>query len=75
VPLGVSVVIMDEDFAKDAYDALSELVGIGGRPRAYLRSGRTSRLNARFSEAERAEIEVGAAAIGMTTRAPLRRRR
>ena len=39
---------------------------IGGRPRSYLRSGRTQRLNVRFSKQERAEIDVAAAAIGMT---------
>lgn len=39
---------------------------MGGRPRSYHRSGRMLRLNARFSEQERAEIEVAAAAIGMT---------
>ena len=42
------------------------LNGIGGRPRSYLRSGRTLRLNVRFSTQERAEIDVAAAAIGMT---------
>jgi uncharacterized protein (DUF1778 family) len=42
------------------------LNGIGGRPRSYLRSGRTLRLNVRFSKQERAEIDVAAAAIGMT---------
>ena len=42
------------------------LNGIGGRPRSYVRSGRTLRLNVRFSKQERAEIDVAAAAIGMT---------
>jgi uncharacterized protein (DUF1778 family) len=42
------------------------LNGIGGRPRSYLQSGRTLRLNVRFSKQERAEIDLAAAAIGMT---------
>jgi hypothetical protein len=42
------------------------LIGIGGRPRSYLPSGRTLRLNVRLSKQERAEIDVAAAAIGMT---------
>ena len=44
----------------------ASLNGLGGRPRSYLRSGRTLRLNVRFSKQERAEIDVAAAAIGMT---------
>jgi uncharacterized protein (DUF1778 family) len=42
------------------------LNGIGGRPRSYVRSGRSVRLNVRFSKQERAEIDVAAAAIGLT---------
>jgi hypothetical protein len=54
---------MDEELAEDG--AIVS-VRIGGRPRSYRKSGRALRLNARFSEQERAEIEIAAAAIGMT---------
>ena len=54
----------DEPTEVDSIPA--SLNGIGGRPRSYLRSGRTLRLNVRFSTQERAEIDVAAAAIGMT---------
>lgn len=53
-------------------DERDEIVGdeagaaLNGRPRAQHQSGRTFRLNARFSDQERAEIAIAAAAIGMT---------
>jgi uncharacterized protein (DUF1778 family) len=57
---------MEDKFAEqgDRWSVGSD--GIGGRPRSYHPSGRMMRLNARFTEQERAEIEVAAAAIGMT---------
>jgi hypothetical protein len=57
---------MDEDLSQRAGRAGGEPDGVSGRPRPGHRSGRVLRLNARFSEKERAEIEVAAAAIGMT---------
>ena len=57
---------MDDEFSEDAGRASVGSAGIGGRPRSYHRSGRLMRLNARFTEQERAEIELAAAAIGMT---------
>jgi hypothetical protein len=53
-------------------DELDAIVGdevgaaLNGRPRAQHQSGRTFRLNARFSEQEQADIAIAAAAIGMT---------
>jgi uncharacterized protein (DUF1778 family) len=55
---------MDEELDEIVVDGAEAT--LNGRPRAQLRSGRTFRLNARFSEQERAEIEIAAAAIGMT---------
>jgi uncharacterized protein (DUF1778 family) len=57
---------MDNKFTEDGDHASVGPAGIGGRPRSYHPSGRMVRLNARFTEQERAEIEVAAAAIGMT---------
>ena len=57
---------MDDEFTEEVDSGPEGSTGIGGRPRSYHRSGRMLRLNARFSEQERAEIEVAAAAIGMT---------
>ncbi len=55
---------MDEELDEIVVDGAEAT--LNGRPRAQLRSGRTFRLNTRFSEQERAEIEIAAAAIGMT---------
>jgi uncharacterized protein (DUF1778 family) len=55
---------MDEELDEIVVDGAEAT--LNGRPRAQLQSGRTFRLNARFSEQERAEIEIAAAAIGMT---------
>jgi len=57
---------MDDEFTEDVDSRPEAATGISGRPRSYHRSERAFRLNARFSEQERAEIEVAAAAIGMT---------
>jgi hypothetical protein len=57
---------MDDEFTEDVDSGPNGSTGIAGRPRSYHRSGRMLRLNARFSEQERAEVEVAAAAIGMT---------
>jgi uncharacterized protein (DUF1778 family) len=57
---------MDDDMSENAGPASGEPDGISGRPRPRHRSGRLLRLNARFTAQERVEIEVAAAAIGMT---------
>ena len=57
---------MDDTFSAEDGPTPVGSAGIGGRPRSYHPSGRMKRLNARFTEQERAEIEVAAAAIGMT---------
>ena len=57
---------MDNEFTEEVDSGPKGSTGISGRPRQYHRSGRMLRLNARFTEQERAEIEVAAAAIGMT---------
>jgi uncharacterized protein (DUF1778 family) len=62
----VIVAGMEDDFTEALADTAEAAPGIAGRPRPYHRSGRLLRLNTRFSEQERAEIEVAAAAIGMT---------
>ena len=55
---------MDDERDETVEDA--DGAALHGRPRARQLSGRTFRLNARFSEQELAEIAVASAAIGMT---------
>jgi hypothetical protein len=57
---------MDDEFIGAREREQAPEAGFAGRARPYYRSGRRLRLNTRFSEQERAEIEVAAAAIGMT---------
>ena len=57
---------MDDELTQTADDTVGRPAGIGGRPREYRLPGRKTRVNVRFSEQERAEVEVAAAAIGMT---------
>ena len=50
----------------DGEHGATQMVRPRGRDRIHRGSGRPHRLNARFSDTERAEIETAAAAVGMT---------
>src|SRR5574342_1040048 len=60
---------MDDEFIEEDGQASVGSGGIGGRPRSSHPSGRMMRLNARFTEQERAEIEVAAAVTEQPVRA------